>query len=66
MGRGECGFQLVLSCIVGSGFFYLYNTFSSVVKENLNPKLHSYANQNYNEISPHTGQDGHHQKVYKQ
>ena len=24
------------------------------------------ANQNYNEISPHTGQNGHHQKVYKQ
>ena len=22
-------------------------------------------NQNYNEISPHTGQKGHHQKVYK-
>ena len=24
------------------------------------------ANQNYNEVSPHTGQNGHHQKVYKQ
>ena len=24
------------------------------------------ANQNYNEISPHTGHNGHHQKVYKQ
>ena len=24
------------------------------------------ANQNYNEASPHTGQNGHHQKVYKQ
>ena len=24
------------------------------------------ANQNYNEISAHTGQNGHHQKVYKQ
>ena len=24
------------------------------------------ANQNYNEISPHTGQKGPHQKVYKQ
>ena len=24
------------------------------------------ANQNYNEILPHTGQNGHHQKVYKQ
>ena len=24
------------------------------------------ANQNYNEISPHTGQNGHRQKVYKQ
>ena len=24
------------------------------------------ANQNYNEISPHTSQNGHHQKVYKQ
>ena len=24
------------------------------------------ANQNYNEISPHTGQNGHHQKMYKQ
>ena len=23
-------------------------------------------NQNYNEILPHTGQNGHHQKVYKQ
>ena len=23
------------------------------------------ANQNYNKISPHTGQNGHHQKVYK-
>ena len=23
-------------------------------------------NQNYNEISPHTGQKGHHQKTYKQ
>ena len=24
------------------------------------------ANQNYNDISPHTGQNGHHQKIYKQ
>ena len=24
------------------------------------------ANQNYNEILPHTGQNDHHQKVYKQ
>ena len=24
------------------------------------------ANQNYNAVSPHTGQDGHRQKVYKQ
>ena len=23
------------------------------------------ANQNYNEVSPHTGQNDHHQKVYK-
>ena len=23
------------------------------------------ANQNYNEVTPHTGQNGHHQKVYK-
>ena len=24
------------------------------------------ANQNYNEVSPHSGQNGHHQKIYKQ
>ena len=24
------------------------------------------ANQNYNEVSPHTSQNGHHQKIYKQ
>ena len=24
------------------------------------------ANQNYNEVSPHTSQKGHHQKIYKQ
>ena len=24
------------------------------------------SNQNYNEVSPHTGQNGHHKKVYKQ
>ena len=24
------------------------------------------ASQNYSEVSPHTGQNGHHQKVYKQ
>ena len=24
------------------------------------------ANQNYNEIPPHTGQNGHHQKIHKQ
>ena len=24
------------------------------------------ANQNYNELSPHTSQNGHHQKIYKQ
>ena len=24
------------------------------------------ANQNYNEISPHIGQNGHHQNIYKQ
>ena len=24
------------------------------------------ADQNYNELSPHIGQNGHHQKVYKQ
>ena len=23
------------------------------------------ANQNYNEVSSHTGQNGHHQKIYK-
>ena len=23
------------------------------------------ANQNYNEVSPHTSQNGHHQKIYK-
>ena len=23
-------------------------------------------NQNYNEVSPHTGHNGHHQKTYKQ
>ena len=27
---------------------------------------YSNANENYNEISPHTGQNAHHQKVYKQ
>ena len=30
------------------------------------PHYQRNANQNYNEISPHTGQNGHHQKVYKQ
>ena len=25
----------------------------------------SNANQNYNEVSPHTGQNGHHLKIYK-
>ena len=29
-------------------------------------KILNIANQNYNEISTHTGQNGHHQKVYKQ
>ena len=24
------------------------------------------ANQNYNEVSPHTSQNGHHQRIYKQ
>ena len=24
------------------------------------------ANQNYNEVSPHTSQNGHHEKAYKQ
>ena len=24
------------------------------------------ANQNYNEVSPHTGPDGHYQEIYKQ
>ena len=24
------------------------------------------ANQNYNEVSPHSSQNGHHQKVYKE
>ena len=24
------------------------------------------ANQNYNEVSPHTSPNGHHQKIYKQ
>ena len=24
------------------------------------------SHQNHNEISPHTGQNGHHQKIYKQ
>ena len=24
------------------------------------------ANQNHNEVSPHTGQNGHHQNIYKQ
>ena len=28
-------------------------------------KLLEKANQNYNEISPHTSQNGHYQKVYK-
>ena len=26
----------------------------------------THANQNYNEVSPHTGQNGHHQKTYKE
>ena len=32
------------------------------------PITNSYrnANQNYNEISYHTGSNGHHQKIYKQ
>ena len=25
-----------------------------------------WANQNHNEVTPHTGQNGHHQKIYKQ
>ena len=29
------------------------------------PNYQKNANQNYNEVLPHTGQDGHHQKVYK-
>jgi len=29
----------------------------------LDEQMHLNANQNYNEISPHTGQNGHHQKV---
>jgi len=24
------------------------------------------ANQNYHQVSPHNGQNGHHQKIYKQ
>ena len=30
--------------------------------------IHYYRNenQNYNEVSPHTSQNGHHQKIYKQ
>ena len=30
------------------------------------PKYQRNANQNYNEISPHTSQNDHHQKLYKQ
>ena len=33
---------------------------------NKHMKRCSNANQNHNEISPDTGQNGHHQKVYKQ
>ena len=32
----------------------------------LNMALLLDANQNYNEISPYTGQNGHHQKIYNQ
>ena len=28
--------------------------------------LSSHADQNYNEASPHAGQNGHHQTIYKQ
>ena len=41
---------------------------ASKTDENMLNIAHYYrnANQNYNEISPHTHQNGHHQKVYKQ
>ena len=31
----------------------------------LNIFCNKNANQSYNEVSPHTGQNGHHQKIYK-
>ena len=37
------------------------------VKKKLNITYYlRYAYQNYNKVSPHTGQNGHDQKVYKQ
>ena len=31
-----------------------------------NKHMKGNANQNYNEVSPHTSQNGHHQKIQKQ
>ena len=40
---------------------WLINTFKNAQHCSLLEKC----NQNYNEVLPHTGQNGHHQKIYK-
>ena len=35
-------------------------------KEETNKKIKTKKQKNYHEISPHTDQNGHHQKIYKQ
>ena len=48
------------------------NFYSHCLKEKSHEKISTslnireVENQNYNEVSPHTGQNGHCQKVYKQ
>ena len=45
----------------------LYKKMNNLIKKWAKEKMLNIrnANQNYNEVSPHTGQSGHHQKIYK-
>ena len=44
-----------------------YTDYQQTYEKMLNITNHQRnANQNYNKVSPHTGQNGHHPKVYKQ
>ena len=44
----------------------IQGTYLNIIKTIYKKNKKNKKTKNYNELSPHTGQNGHHQKIYKQ